>query len=332
MRHKVLRQSQISGFLILAMCLLPLLSATAQFDLSDGQRWPYRIDIETEKRVEMRSGDDRVSAANNIFLNSDIDLYLTILVIENYDNEYALISCVYDSLRGQLKSSVDGTITEVGVRAMRDHIRIYQNDTLVSEFTPGFMSGEQAADFYEQLIFIGEDIRMLVYPTGEIINITENKNLWQMAQEFSGGLGDGFLQVVFPENIAAGSGPGWEQAIARNQFGGFELKQRFEPLLLQYRMATGGSFNIRGSLAVDSFYSEVSTPELADELTLIVNDYSTEVEANGKYLRNPGVVEAITAAIIESAEYRLIISGTSAAILFSSQYQRKDISYTLLPR
>jgi len=318
----------IAAIIIILPCML---SGQFRFDLGDGQRWSYRIDIETEKRVEISRSDGTPDSQKMIFMNTDIALYLTIFVIENYDNEYALISCVYDSLSGSLKSGVDGTPTEIGLRAERDHIRLYQDDTLASEFTPGFTSDKEAAEFYEKLIFIGEDIRMLAYPTGEIINVTENKNLWQLAQEFTGGLGDGFLQVVFPENARAGAN--WEQAVSRDDFGGFELKQRFEPLLLQYRLPAGAeTIEFKGELAIDSFSTAVEAPELSDELTLIINNYDRSAEGSAAFEGTRGFLSSLAATTIERANYRLLIRSLADREIFSSQYLRKEIKYTLLKK
>ncbi len=274
-------------FLVLILLLLTALTTFApaqaipKFNLSEGIEYNYEINISFTRESNFESSSEQFSENQNAKLEGNLTLFETISVKKNFEDEYARIICRFDSLSGKIESISDGTPSAIEIFSERDHVLIYQNDSLISEYTPQGGSNRAASDFYERLLFLGEDITMLVYPNGEIINITENKNLWSLSRDLLGMPGEGFLEIVFPEGQSQ-----WEEALEINKLGDFDLQNSPEPLIVKYRQSSNGNnFEFEGDLFLKRFNSEATVSELDDKLGLILDNY--QIKKSGSAFFSP---------------------------------------------
>ncbi|NIP43988.1 MAG: hypothetical protein GWO41_02990, partial [candidate division Zixibacteria bacterium] len=266
----------------------------------------YQITISFSQETQSESLTDQNTGTANAQLTGELNLFETISVTESIEGEYARIICRFDSLTGTIESIADGASASLEIFSEKDHVIIYQDDSLVSEYTPQGGPNRGAADFYEKLLFIGEDIGMLVYPSGEIINITENKNLWNLSRDLLGFPGEGFLEIVFPENRSR-----WEETFEISTLGGFDLQDSPEPLIIQYRITEGrNNVEFEGELFLRQFNSEANVAELENELNLTLNNYQVSKSGSGSFSTNAGTLERLVYSISQIGD--IILKGKNS--------------------
>ncbi|HER00020.1 MAG TPA: hypothetical protein ENO22_11835 [candidate division Zixibacteria bacterium] len=303
---------KLKTILILTLFFLVPLSSFApsqavpKFDLLKGRTFSYEIDISFSQESESESLTDPDSETETAELNGELTLFETITVAESIEGEYARIICRFDSLTGTIESRSGDAPVRLDIFSEKDHVIIYQDDSLVSEYTPQGGSSRGAADFYEKLLFIGEDIVMLVYPTGEIINITDHKNLWNLSRELLGQPGEGFLEIVFPETQSR-----WEEAMKINSLGGFDLKDSPEPLILKYRIVQGrNQVEFVGELFLRQFSTEANVAELEDKLNLTLDNYQITRSGSGSFSSQAGTLERLEYTISQIGN--IVLKGTNS--------------------
>ena len=301
--------------LVLVLVIIPFLCVQAEsqylFDLEAGKKYNYRITIDLSQNSDLSSSNALQSRGENVSFGGAISMKYSLEVLENQDNDYAKIICRFDSLRANLKSRVDDIETSLSLEALKDDIRIYVNDSLVAVHSPNSLDTDGAGDFYDRLLFVGEDIVMLVYPDGEILNITENKNLWDQARDFIGLADEGFLQIIFPQNIRAGGTGRWEQTSEIRKLGDFKLKNRPDPLVTSYSLKSGNDkaqIIFSGSLNLDRFISETGVSDLDDEMTLEIVNLNLTKNGTAVFSSHRGVVEKL--AYDMSLKGELYLSGS----------------------
>ena len=283
----------MSFLFFLQLCNFAEAQSTPEFDIREGREFVYQIIISFSQETQSESVADQNPETKNAQLTGELNLIETITVTESVEDEYARINCRFDSLTGIIKSVADGKSASLEIFSEKDHVIIYQDDSLVSEYTPQGGPNRGAADFYEKLLFIGEDIGMLVYPSGEIINVTENKNLWNLSRDLLGFPGEGFLEIVFPGNRSR-----WEETLEISNLGGFELQDSPEPLIIQYRTSDGRKrVEFDGELFLRQFSSEVNVAELEDELNLTLSNYQVSKSGSGSFSGNAGTLEQLEYSI-----------------------------------
>jgi len=138
---------------------------------------------------------------------------------------------------------------------------------------------------------LGADIIMLVYPTGEIANITENKNLWEAYRDFLGLSADGLWQVVFPEGNSAGK-KSWDRFLEITRLGAFQLKQG---LTLKAVYHTENTFapdkiTFSGRLNLPDFQTGAELAELEDNLELTMRDCLVYMDGSAAYSLQQGAI------------------------------------------
>ncbi|MBD3216895.1 MAG: hypothetical protein GF310_01370 [candidate division Zixibacteria bacterium] len=263
------------------------------FDLSEEIEYNYEINISFTRESNFESSSEQFSENQNARMEGSLTLFETVSVVENFEDEYARIACRFDSLSGRIESVSDGTPSAIEIFSERDHVLIYRNDSLISEYTPQGGSNRAAYDFYERLLFLGEDIIMLVYPNGEIINITENKNLWNLSRDLLGMPGGGFLEIVFPEGQSQ-----WEGALEISRLGDFDLQKSPEPLIIEYNLGSNlNNLEFEGDLFLRQFNSEATVSELDDKLTLILDNYQIKKSGSASFSPSAGTLEKMDYSI-----------------------------------
>jgi hypothetical protein len=289
------------GGLLIAAILLTVTALTTfaraqsipKYDLSEGMEYNYEINISFSRESYFESTSGQFSENQGARLEGSLTLFKTVSVAENFENEYARMVCRFDSLSGKIESISDGTPSTVEIFSERDHVLIYQNDSLISEYTPQGGSNRAASDFYEKLLFLGEDITMLVYPNGEIINITDNKNLWNLSRDLLGMPGEGFLEIVFPEGQSQ-----WEEALEINELGDFDLQKTPEPLIIKYDLSSNGNnLEFMGDLFLRRFSSEATVSELDDQLNLTLDNYQIKKSGSASFSPSAGTLEKLDYSI-----------------------------------
>lgn len=283
------------------LIIIPFLYAHAQsqylYDLQAGKKYNYRISIDLSQNSDLSSSNALQSRGEKISFDGLISMIYSLEVIENQDNDYAKIICRFDSLRADLHSDVNGIETSMSLEALKDDIKIHVNDSLVAVHSPHALDSDGAGDFYERLLFVGEDIIMLVYPDGEIINITENKNLWDQAMDILGLADEGFLQIIFPADIKFDGTTRWEQSSEIKKLGDFKLKNRPEPLVTRYSLKHGTDrreIEFSGNLRLDRFISETGVSTLDDQMTLEIVNLDLGKNGSAVFSSRRGVIEKLT--------------------------------------
>lgn len=302
--------------LILILVIIPFLGLQAEsqylFNLEAGKKYNYRITIDLSQNSDLSSSTALQSKGEKVSFGGAISMKYSLEVLENQDNDYAKIICRFDSLRADLKSRVGDIETRLSLDAHKDDIRIQINDSLVAVHSPDSLDTRGASDFYERLLFVGEDVIMLVYPDGEILNITENKNLWDLALDFIGLADEGFLQIIFPQNIKAGGTTRWEQSSEIKKLGDFRLKTRPDPLVTSYSLMSGNDraqIEFSGSLTLDRFISETGVSDLDDEMTLEIVNLKLAKNGSAVFSSRRGAIEKLAYDISLKGELYLSGSG-----------------------
>ena len=324
---------------LVAFSYLMLSSAYAQtsdaigFNLKAGETINYKIDIAFTQENLYESFNEIKSEDGNLLIEGNIELYESISVLE-CDDDYSKIVCCYDSLTANLRSRMDDSLTIISVDASKDNIRITQNDSVVAGYTTGSASSGAAYDFYDKLLFIGEDIIMLVYPDGEIMNITENKILWEMAHELIGLTDEGFLEIIFPQGITRNRSASWEQSIAIDKLGDFKLKDKPEPLIMHYTAENQSDSRIEfeGVLLLDMFETGLSVADLADEISLGIKDLKIAKKGSAVFSSRRGILQSMKYKTEKSGEITLLGTGlesykTGLSVRFSG-----EVSYIILEK
>jgi len=304
-----------------------------RFNLKAGETINYRIDIAFTQDNIYESFSEVKSDDGHILIEGNIELYESISVLE-CDDDYSKIVCRYDSLMANLRSRTDDSATIISVEAGKDNIRITQNGSEVAGYIAGSASSGAGYDFYDKLLFIGEDIIMLVYPDGEIMNITENKILWEMAHELIGLTDEGFLEIIFPQGMTRNRRVSWEQSIAIDKLGDFKLKDKPEPLIMHYTAENKADSRIEfdGVLLLDMFETGVSVADLADEISLGIKDFKVAKKGSAVFSGRRGILQSMKYKTEKSGEITLLGTGlesykTGLSVQFTSQ-----VSYSLLEK
>ncbi len=302
--------------LMLILVLIPFLNLRAEnqylFKLEAGKKYNYRIIIDLSQNADLSSSNALKSSGENVSFGGAISMTYSLEVLENQDNDYAKIICRFDSLVADLKSRVDNIETRLSLEALKDDIRIRINDSLMAVHSLDSLDTDGAGDFYERLLFVGEDIVMLVYPDGEILNVTENKNLWDQARDFIGLADEGFLQIIFPQNIKTNGTTRWEQSSEIRKLGDFKLKTRPDPLVTSYSLQSGNDkaqIKFSGSLTLDRFISETGVSDLDDEMTLEIVNLKLAKSGAAIFSSRRGIIEKLAYDISMKGEFYLSGSG-----------------------
>jgi hypothetical protein len=298
-----------------------------EFDLETGKTFSYKTTIDFTQRTIFETAADQISRGEVIELNGNITWFETIFIIQNYNNDYAAISCRVDSLTANLKSSVDSIMSEIKIHAFKDSVVIMHDDSVLSVYDPEHSARDAASDFYERLLFVGEDIKMLVYPDGEIINITENKNLWQLMRELLALPDEGFLEVVFPQNQSR-----WEQTIEIDRIGDFELKDKPKPLVMNYRLSpSSGQIDFSGSLFIRNLSSEVTIPGLNDEISLTLDNFAISKEGTAMFSNNAGTLRKLEYTVSRNGNLTAKDVGQDQSQINLRSENNTKVQYLLLP-
>ncbi len=326
-------QNNIKTALLLTIIFYAVLATSAQtasaveFNLETGKVYSYRVDIDLSNRTIFETAADQISRGEVIELSGNITWFETIFVIENYNNDYASISIRVDSLDAILKSSVDSVMSRIKIHALKDSIVIMRNDSVVSVYDPEHSGRDAASDFYERLLFVGEYMKMLVYPDGEIINITENKNLWQLSQDLIGLPGEGFLEVVFPQNQAK-----WEQTIEVANIGDFELSNKPSPLVMNYSLKPStGQIDFSGSLFIRKLSSQVTIPGLNDEISLTLDNFAITKEGNASFSNTAGTLQKLEYTLSQNGNLEANDVGPEQSLIDLRSENVIKVKYQLLP-
>jgi hypothetical protein len=323
---------------LLSVCLM-IVSAEAQnseklrFNLNTGEIYHYKIEIKFSQTNAYESYNESFSENGSVDVYGMIELFESIEIREN-TGDYAKIVCRFDSVSANLKSIAGDSTSEIDVYAAKDNIRILQNDSLMAGYTTGAYSSGAAYDFYDRLLFIGEDISMLVYPDGEIMNITENKILWEMAREMIGLPDDGLFEIILPQIISKSGGSSWEQSININKFGDFKLKEKPQSLVMHYKARKQTEFNIDfyGSLQLDMHETDVTVADLADEITLGIRDFTISKKGSAIFSGSRGVLKNMNYSIERNGDITLIGSGLeNYETGLSIRFQGK-VTYSLIDK
>jgi hypothetical protein len=324
---------KIKLFLVLAILLCAAICTTAkgksilEFNLETGSKYSYKIAVDFTQRTIFETAADQISRGEVIELTGNIIWFETIFVAQNYNNDYAAISCRVDSLTANLKSSVDSVMTEIKIHALKDSIVITHNDSVLSVYDPEHSARDAASDLYERLLFVGEDIKMLVYPDGEIINITENKNLWQLMRELLALPDEGFLEVVLPQTQ-----PKWEQTIEIDRLGDFELKDKPKPLVMNYRLSpVSGQLDFSGGLFIRNLTSQVTIPGLDDEISLTLDNYAISKEGSALFSSNAGTLRKLEYTVSRNGNLMAKDVGQDQSQIDLRSENNTRVQYQLLP-
>jgi hypothetical protein len=306
----------LKRILTLVLVIIPFLCLQAEsqylFDLEAGKKYVYRITIDLSQKSDLTSSNALQSGGKKVIFGGAISMKYSLEVVENQDNDYARIVCCFDSLRADLKSRVDNIETKLSLEALKDNIRIRINDSLIAIHSPNTPVTDGAGDFYERLLFVGEDIVMLAYPDGEILNITENKNLWDQAMDFIGLADEGFLQIIFPQSIKPGGSGRWEQSSEIKKLGDFKLKTRPDPLVTNYSLKGGtdrAEIKFSGELKLGRFISETGVSDLDDQMTLEVVNLDLDKNGSAVFSSRRGVIEKLSYDTSLKGEFYLSGSG-----------------------
>lgn len=308
-------------------CLSAQAASVREFNLETGKTYSYKVSIDLGNRTIFETAADQISRGEVIELSGNITWFETIFVIQNFNNDYASISIRVDSLSANLKSSVDSAMSEIEIHALKDSVVIMQNDSVVSIYDPEHSAKDAASDFYEKLLFVGEDMKMLVYPDGEIINITENKNLWQLSRALIGLPGEGFLEVVFPQNQAK-----WEQTIEIDNIGDFELKSKPSPMVMNYSLSpASGQIDFSGSLFIRKLSSQVTIPGLNDEINLTLNNFAITKEGNALFSKAAGTLKKLEYTLSQNGNLAAKDVGPDESLIDLRSENVTKVQYELLP-
>lgn len=326
-------QNKIKTAFLLTIIFCAVLATSArtasalEFNLETGKVYSFRVDIDLSNRTIFETAADQISRGEVIELSGNITWFETIFVIENFNNDYASISIRVDSLDAILKSSVDSVMSGIKIHALKDSIVIMRDDSVVSIYDPEHSGKDAASDFYERLLFVGEYMKMLVYPDGEIINITENKNLWQLSRDLIGLPGEGFLEVVFPQNQAK-----WEQTIEVANIGDFELSNKPSPLVMNYSLKPStGQIDFSGSLFIRKLSSKVTIPGLNDEISLTLDNFAITKEGNASFSKTAGTLQKVEYTLSQNGNLDAKDVGPDESLIDLRSENVIKVKYQLLP-
>lgn len=242
---------------------------SASFEFEEGDTLSYEIAIDFTQTGRSDSYEDDQSYAIEIKIEGQYLLYLSVSAGENY-GEYFELHLTYDSLRAKYDSRIADSTTSLEILALHDQLQIYRDDSLIDRYDPVKANTADADELFRKLLFIGEPISMLAYPSGEIFNLLENKNLYQMARELFNYPASGFLQISLPDQVQTGQA-GWEEAVSGNSLAGFDLETSLPPLILDYKLAERDkitSINYSGELKIDDFTTSAASPDFENSLLL----------------------------------------------------------------
>lgn len=289
---------KFSGVLFVLL-LVPVSLWALEFDYSEGAVYRYQISINLTQDNIFISTDNVAADSGQLTLKSDFLLCLTIRVLENVEGDYARISCTYDSLSGRI-ASTDGEIPEaINIKVLRDSIEIRLAESLVAVYPPQSEADQTVRDYYERLLFIGEPIELTVYPTGEIININTNKNLWQQAHDFIGLNGEGILNIKLPDNSDNNR---WVQSIDIQSLGMIKLKKAVDPLELTFTNNPGAQrIEFAGLLEINNYITPATIMDLNDEFRISINN--TVLSRNGSAAYHGRKI------IIDKLEFKTALTG-----------------------
>jgi hypothetical protein len=259
----------------ISICILAVVTtchgqATSElFEFEKDDILTYEITIDFTQNGRSDSYEDEQSYSNEIKIEGQYLLYLSLAVGENY-GEYFELRLTYDSLKARFDSMIADSTTSLEILALHDRLQIYRNDSLIDLYDPVTANTAGTSELYQKLLFVGEPIVMLAYPSGEIFNLLENKNLYQMARELFNYPASGFLQISLPDQAQTGQAE-WEEAVSGNSLAGFELEKSLPPLIFDYKLRKWDkitAINYSGELEIDDFTSSAGTPDFENRLML----------------------------------------------------------------
>ena len=255
---------------LIVLGIYPQISTAMEFDFSEGAVYQYQISIHISQDNLFTSANNVESDSGQLNMEADFLLYQTIEVLEDAADGYAKINCSFDSLNGRISSLSAEIPSTINIKVQRDSIEIRMADSLVGVYPPQTVADQVTLDYYERLLFIGEPIELAVYPTGEIININTNKNLWQQASDFIGLNGGSLLQITLPETSADKR---WIQSVEIENLGLIKLKKPLEPLELTFNHKPElNRFAFAGLLEINNYIAPATITELDDEFQIAINN------------------------------------------------------------